>query len=112
VKGKLFLVPLLVTGTLVGLTYGCSAVGRKLMFYPTHEGGSNGLSPWLDQGQPIGLARTAAAPQVIWLFIHGNGGEASDRTYALPCFSPEDTIYILEYPGYGHRKGTTSRRSW
>ena len=41
--------------------------------------------------------------------LHGNAGQASDRTYALPCFSDEDAVYILEYPGYGNRDGVPSQ---
>lgn len=43
--------------------------------------------------------------------LHGNGGQASDRRYAIPCFPTNDAVYILEYPGYGQRKGKTSRKS-
>jgi len=44
--------------------------------------------------------------------LHGNAGQAVDRTYALPCFSPQDSVFILEYPGYGARKGKPSRASF
>lgn len=43
--------------------------------------------------------------------LHGNGGQASDRVYALPAFSSRDAVSILEYPGYGRRPGTPSRKS-
>jgi hypothetical protein len=43
---------------------------------------------------------------------HGNGGQAADREYALPRFSPDDSIYILEYPGYGQRPGMPSAQAF
>jgi pimeloyl-ACP methyl ester carboxylesterase len=46
------------------------------------------------------------------LFLHGNGGQASDRTYALDAFAPEDAVFILEYPGYGKRVGVPSQKSF
>jgi pimeloyl-ACP methyl ester carboxylesterase len=44
--------------------------------------------------------------------LHGNAGQASDRSYALPSFSPDDSVYILEYPGYGNRQGAPSKESF
>jgi len=41
--------------------------------------------------------------------LHGNGGQAADRVYALHAFAPRDSVYILEYPGYGQREGKPSR---
>jgi uncharacterized protein len=91
------------------LTAGCSSLERRLMFYPTHSPGSNGLTPWTKDGTVIGYSRTVASPKNVWLMLHGNGGQASSRVYALPCFSGEDSVFILEYPGYGIRKGVPSR---
>jgi pimeloyl-ACP methyl ester carboxylesterase len=44
--------------------------------------------------------------------LPGNGGQASDRAYAIPSFSPTDSVFILEYPGYGSRAGVPSRQSF
>ena len=44
--------------------------------------------------------------------LHGNAGQAADRVYALPCFSEHDSVFILEYPGYGLRKGKPSKASF
>ena len=51
------------------------------------------------------------SPENIWLVLHGNGGQASDRTYMIPHFSESDSVYILEYPGYGTRSGSPSKKS-
>ncbi len=59
----------------------------------------------------LGYVREANAPAAIWLMLHGNAGQASDRKYALPCFPAGDTVYIVEYPGYGLRPGTPSKPS-
>ena len=44
--------------------------------------------------------------------LHGNAGQASDRVYATDCFSPEDSVFVLEYPGYGARKGVPSKKAF
>jgi pimeloyl-ACP methyl ester carboxylesterase len=84
---------------------------RWALFYPTHATGDNGLTHWVNAGEPIGFARTVAEPATVWLMLHGNGGQAADRVYALGKFPAGDAIYILEYPGYGNRPGTPSRKS-
>jgi pimeloyl-ACP methyl ester carboxylesterase len=38
--------------------------------------------------------------------MHGNAGQAADRDYALSRISEQDSLYVLEYPGYGARDGT------
>ncbi|ACH40322.1 hydrolase, putative [Citrifermentans bemidjiense Bem] len=84
---------------------------RRLLFFPTHESGNNGLSEWRHGQELIGFAREVPAPLNVWLMLHGNGGQASDRAYALPSFSRNDSVFILEYPGYGARPGEPSRAS-
>ncbi len=96
---------------LFGMT-GCSYIERKLLFYPTHHPHANNLTPWINNGRTIGYSRQAASPRNVWLMLHGNGGQASDRIYAIPCFSKHDSVFILEYPGYGNRKGVPSKESF
>ncbi len=84
-------------------------IGRKLLFYPTHRPSDNNLTPWIRNGEIIGYSRTIASPNNVWLMLHGNAGQASDRFYAMPSFSNEDSVFILEYPGYGSREGTPSK---
>lgn len=100
---------LLGLGALV--TPGCQRIQRNVLFYPTHHEGNGGLQRWTHEGALIGFAREVEAPATVWLMLHGNGGQAADRSYALPAFSPGDSVYILEYPGYGKRPGTPSRSS-
>jgi pimeloyl-ACP methyl ester carboxylesterase len=90
----------------------CYLMVRSAMFYPTHAAGDNGLAHWMHGGMLIGFARTVADPQIVWLMLHGNGGQAADRVYALERFSDRDAVYIMEYPGYGARPGTPSRKSF
>lgn len=96
--------------TLFG-SVGCSSLARKLLFYPTHRPHDNSLTPWLSNGETIGYARETVSPKNVWLMLHGNAGQASDRLYAVPNFAPEDSVYILEYPGYGSRTGVPSQES-
>ena len=91
---------------------GCTWIERKLLFYPTHLAHTNGLTPWKKAGETIGYCRRIETPKNVWLMLHGNGGQASDRVYALPSFSNEDSVFILEYPGYGRRSGVPSRASF
>jgi len=97
---------------LVALLLAAAAWQRQLLYFPTHHADSNGLSEWRHDGGLIGYAREVAAPKNVWLLMHGNAGQASDRVYALSSFSKEDAVFILEYPGYGARRGTPSRHSF
>ena len=96
---------------LLGLV-GCSNIERSLLFFPSHRTGSPGLTPWMTNGTLIGFSRTVASPKAVWLMLHGNAGQAADRAYALPHFPADDSVFILEYPGYGSREGTPSSASF
>lgn len=90
---------------------GCEALTRSSLFYPTHHGDDRGLARWMNEGRFMGFAREVEQPANVWLMLHGNGGQAADRAYALGAFSPRDSVYIMEYPGYGARQGKPSRSS-
>lgn len=94
-----------------GLLAGCQGMQRGALFHPTHHRHATGLDSWEHAGAVIGYAHRVPAPQNIWLLLHGNTGQASDRVYALPVFPPGDSVYVLEYPGYGARPGKPSRRA-
>lgn len=94
------------------LHFGCSGIQRKFLFYPTHHTSANGLSAWVHEGKVIGYSRQVAAPKNVWLMLHGNGGQAADRAYAVPSFSEQDSVFVLEYPGYGQREGKPSRAAF
>jgi len=91
---------------------GCQAIQRKVLFYPSHHSNDNGFTRWTRAGQTIGFAREVADPKNVWLMLHGNGGQAADRAYAMFAFDAADSVYILEYPGYGQRAGQPSRRAF
>ncbi len=103
------------TSVLVGVCLaslvGCTAIQRKFVFYPSHENRHSSLAPWELNGRIIGYSRQVAAPETVWLMLHGNAGQASDRSYAIPSFSEHDSVFILEYPGYGLRAGKPSKAS-
>ncbi|WP_224983299.1 alpha/beta hydrolase [Geomonas agri] len=102
---------LLLLVALVSLVLSGASWQRQLLYFPTHHDRSNGLVPWRDQGEVIGYARVVPSPRNVWLMLHGNGGQASDRAYALPSFARDDSVYILEYPGYGQRPGSPSKEA-
>jgi hypothetical protein len=85
---------------------------RKLLFYPSHHSETNGLVAWTIYGRLVGYARIVDNPKNVWLFTHGNAGQAVDRAYALQCFSDSDSVFILEYPGYGTREGSPCKSSF
>lgn len=105
-------VPFLLATITLLLCPACSTIQHKLLFHPTHEKPAKWLGEWMLGDQLIGFTRTVPAPRNVWLLLHGNGGQAAYRGYALPCFSPDDSVYILEYPGYGQRPGNPSLQSF
>lgn len=109
-KLRYWTVILLVFSTV--LFFGLRALVRQAMFAPSHHADSNGLTRWLEDGRLIGFSRPVDNPQNVWLMLHGNGGQAADRTYALTAFADRDAVFILEYPGYGQRPGKLSRSSF
>jgi uncharacterized protein len=60
----------------------------------------------------IGFSCLVESPKNVWLLIHGNRGQVADREYVIHCLSIEDSVFILEYPGYGNRSGKPSRKSF
>lgn len=84
---------------------------RSMLFFPTHAAVATGLTPWSDGERTIGYCREAPNARTIWLMMHGNAGQAADRDYVLRCMSEEDSLYVLEYPGYGSRDGSPSLKS-
>jgi uncharacterized protein len=84
---------------------------RKLIYFPTHDDSFTPLRPWSVAGEIVGYSRSVANPGTIWLMTHGNAGQASHREYVLPHISAADSLYVLEYPGYGLRGGNPTRDS-
>jgi uncharacterized protein len=101
---------MLVSGYLAMLA-GCAVFQRRYLYYPTHHSDPPGLARWRDGDRLLGYSREVVAPKNIWLMMHGNAGQASDRSYALAAFSASDSVYVLEYPGYGDRPGSPSMQS-
>jgi uncharacterized protein len=82
---------------------------RALLFHPTHEKPATALAPWREGQRLLGCSRELENPGAIWLVLHGNAGQAAHRDYVLPCLPPGDSVYVLEYPGYGAREGAPGR---
>lgn len=87
-------------------------VQRSFLYFPSHDAPTGALTAWIEDGQTIGYCREVAQPRMVWLMMHGNGGQASDRDYVLPHMSPRDSLYVVEYPGYGVRSGIPCRDSF
>lgn len=85
---------------------------RSLLYVPSQVEESTQLTPWSSDGETIGYCREVAAPQTVWLMMHGNAGQAAVRDYVLPRMSSGDGLYVLEYPGYGSRPGRPGREAF
>jgi len=104
--------PTLLLGVLFMLLVGCASIQRKFLFYPSHHIDDRGLTAWKMEGRIIGYCRRVPTPSNVWLMLHGNAGQAADRAYAIPSFSEHDSVFILEYPGYGAREGKPSKAAF
>ncbi len=92
-------------------------IENKLLFFPSHENSAelaenSAFTKWTTAGKYIGWKKVVNREHRSWLFIHGNAGQAIHRTYAEHCFSKDENIFILEYPGYGEREGSPSADSF
>ena len=77
-----------------------------MLFFPGHGNPTTRLTPWSDGKRTIGYCREVPTARAVWLMTHGNAGQAADRDYALSRMSDQDSLYVLEYPGYGSREGS------
>jgi uncharacterized protein len=84
---------------------------RAMLYYPTHATPSTALTPWRHGDRTIGYCREVPGARTVWLMMHGNAGQAADRDYVLARMSAQDSLYVLEYPGYGSREGSPSMAS-
>ena len=89
---------------------------RRLLFFPSQQNSASlaagsGFTRWEIAGQYAGYARVVDRPGRVWLMLHGNGGQAAGRAYVLPFLAATDSVYVLEYPGYGDRPGKPSKTS-
>jgi hypothetical protein len=103
---------------------GCAAQQRRLLYYPTklppeasaQEATQSGFIPWKsDSGQIIGWEIPATGVSVgSVLIVHGNAGCAVNRAYlARPIHEAMNVdVFVLEYPGYGARAGTPSKKNF
>jgi pimeloyl-ACP methyl ester carboxylesterase len=119
--GKLALWTFLISYTVVIFSF--TMLQRYLIYVPKklsmasaeQTAATVGFVPWLNSsGQLMGWKLPASsAPVGSVLMFHGNAGWALNRAYiALPIHdaAPLD-VYILEYPGFGERKGSPSEAS-
>src|SRR5712671_319630 len=93
---------------LVTIVFFCQ---RFMLYFPTHVAPSTRLTPWLKGQRTIGYCREVPNARTVWLMMHGNAGQAADRDYVLSRMSDQDSLYVLEYPGYGSREATPSMGS-
>lgn len=102
---------------------GC-ALQRRLLYFPTkipddavvRAGAEHGFIPWKNPfGQIIGWKVPASGTSAgSVLIVHGNAGCAIDRSYlTAPVHAAESVdVFVLEYPGYGAREGSPSKKNF
>jgi pimeloyl-ACP methyl ester carboxylesterase len=105
------------------LALGVMVFQRRLIYIPTkipakmiqQAAAEHGFVSWKNpSGQIIGwkiLASGTATGSVM--IVHGNAGSAIERDYlAQPIHDAESVdVFVLEYPGYGAREGSPSKKS-
>ncbi|MEM7195039.1 MAG: alpha/beta hydrolase [Pseudomonadota bacterium] len=87
---------------------------RKMLYLPDKSAVSGdvtvirGMHPWPPDTEYrgyIGLAGQTSERGTV-VVLHGNAGNASDRTYYLEALEPLGyRVILIEYPGYGDRGG-------
>jgi hypothetical protein len=84
---------------------------ESLLYYPSHSREKTDLQEWVVDEKIIGFCRIVKSPKMVWLVFHGNAGQASGRGYIVKCLPQSDSVYVMEYPGYGSREGSPSMPS-
>lgn len=109
-----WILPLLVAAGMVYLIGLISVhIGQRgRIFLPTRGVVDNSkLESWLLVDREIGFKREVDGADRVWLMLHGNAGQAAHRSYVLAHIPDGDSLYVLEYPGYGRRPGSPSKES-
>ncbi len=100
------------------LIAGCQS---KMLYFPTKatepemlaQAAASDILPWRDAKEKlIGWKRVTPRTKARLLVFHGNAGCALDRTYYMEAFRGLWDVYILEYPGYGSRRGTAGKNAF
>lgn len=106
---RILVIPVCLYALLVGFVYFRQ---RAMLYFPSHEIPQSILKPWLHGAEVMGYCREVPGARMVWLMMHGNAGQAADRDYVLERMSNGDSLYVLEYPGYGARPGAPSRQAF
>lgn len=83
----------------------------SLLYFPSHAAPGSDLQEWSADGKFMGYSHTVAAPRMVWLMFHGNAGQASQRGYIRASLPATDSVFVMEYPGYGRKDGSPSMKS-
>lgn len=97
--------PVIVIGSYLAVVAVVFVFQRSLLYHPSHRKVPTSLTPWIYANRTIGYCREVPNTQAIWLMTHGNAGQAASRDYVLSRMDDRDSLYVLEYPGYGSRDG-------
>ncbi len=85
---------------------------RKLQYGPTHKDaaarGNKFFKAWRPAQEFLGYARLVPHARQVVLFFHGSRGEALDRSWVGELVSEDDSLILVEYPGFGARSGKIS----
>lgn len=122
--GKIVITAVLaLTGLYIVCVVGLTLAQRRLMYFPCHtslreieaEMSKAGFQKWQNaKGDFIGWVRKAGEPaHKSVLLFHGNAGCAPGWVHYADGYQSQAKadFYILEYPGYGGRRGKPSKQS-
>jgi len=96
---------------------------RQMIYFPERlieeemmaEAGQSGFSRWLDKDQQaIGWMLPGGAEGPPLLIFHGNAGHALGRSgmiQRLRSAGIRVPVFVLDYPGFGSRRGTPTQQS-
>ena len=85
---------------------------RGRIFLPTRGVVENSkLESWNHEDKGIGFKREVEGAKRIWFMMHGNAGQAAHRGYVLSHLPEGDSLFVLEYPGYGIRPGMPTKHT-
>ena len=110
-KHKLAAVGLIGTGFYLGACGLLYLMQRRLIYMADKQARSDlppGFARWEDNGEFIGYKREQEQSDAL-VFLHGSAHNAQEWCWAVQHF-PGD-VYVVEFPGYGEKAGTTTEFS-
>ena len=110
----------LIVLTLVGVFYlslciFVFSIQRRLQYHPSFRDskgeGRDQWKPIYEKGEFLGYRAGPEKPARVAIVLHGNAGEALDRTWYQSLFTDDTLVVLGEYPGFGASAGELSQEA-